>query len=239
MPLRRVTGKSALPSSGRWKLGRSRGHQEGYPRGRRDPIRITDAVGFGRNRPRRAAFRGHRVELGLGSKAGLDGTSASHPMKSTVVGFRGNPRVIAVHHRERGTASLAAPAGARAAGHQGPFRPLGPKAPASRQWRPNRRIFEDAASDRASNLRSAAQVCTAIRSTVVLSLAARPLADHFSPSPMVGSRGSAAPALIPTILAGRLVHEFTRSGSHGAEPSSRIGRGGFDYHGRACLRPET
>jgi hypothetical protein len=56
---------------------------------------------------------------------------------------------------------------------------------------------------------------------------------------MVGSRGSAAPALIPTILAGRLVHEFTWSDSHGAEPSSRIGRGGFDYHGRACLRPET
>ncbi len=56
---------------------------------------------------------------------------------------------------------------------------------------------------------------------------------------MVGSRGSAAPALIPTIRAGRLVHEFTWSGSHGAEPSNRIGRGGFDYHGRACLRPET
>ena len=30
----------------------------------------------------------------------------------------------------------------------------------------------------------------------MLSLAPRPLADHFSPSPMVGSRGSAAPALI-------------------------------------------
>jgi hypothetical protein len=88
-------------------------------------------------------------------------------------------------------------------------------------------------------LRSAAQVCTAIRSTVVLSLAARPLADHFSPSPMVGSRGSAAPALIPTIRAGRLVHAFPWSGSHGAEPSSRIGRGGVDHHGRACLRPET
>ena len=73
----------------------------------------------------------------------------------------------------------AAPAGARAADHQGPFRPLAPKAPASRQWRPNRRIFEDAASDRASNLRSAAQVCTAIRSTIGLSLAARPLADHL------------------------------------------------------------
>ena len=83
------------------------------------------------------------------------------------------------------------------------------------------------------------QVCTAIRSTIVLSLAARPLADHFSPSPMVGSRGSAAPALIPTIRAGRLVHAFPWSGSHGAEPSSRIGRGGVDHHGRACLRPET
>src|SRR5207237_9921379 len=83
------------------------------------------------------------------------------------------------------------------------------------------------------------QVCTAIRSTIVLSLAALLLADHFSPSPTVGSRGSAAPALIPTIRAGRLVHEFTWSGSHGAEPSSRIGRSGFDYHGRACLRPET
>src|SRR3954451_16862870 len=64
-------------------------------------------------------------------------------------------------------------------------------------------------------------------------------ADHFSPSPMVGLRGSAAPALIPTIRAGRLVHEFAGSGSHGAEPSNRISRGGFDYHGRACLRPET
>jgi hypothetical protein len=94
-------------------------------------------------------------------------------------------------------------------------------------------------SDRASNLRSAAQVCTAIRSTIVLSLAARPLADHFSPSPIVGSSGSVAAALIPTIRAGRLVHAFTWSGSLGAEPSSRIGRGGFDYHGRACLRPET
>jgi hypothetical protein len=114
-----------------------------------------------------------------------------------------------------------------------------PESASIAQWRPNRRIFEDAASDRASNLRSAAQVCTAIRSTIVLSLAARPLADHFSPSPIVGSRGSAAPALIPTIRAGRLVHAFTWSGSHGAEPSSRIGRGGFDYHGRACLRPET
>jgi hypothetical protein len=86
----------------------------------------------------------------------------------------------------------AAPAGARAADHQGPFRPLTTKAPASRQWRPNRRIFEDAASDRASNLRSAAQVCTAIRSTVVLSLAARPLADHFSPS-----RWSAREGVVP------------------------------------------
>ena len=44
---------------------------------------------------------------------------------------------------------------ARAADHQGPFRPLAPKA-ASRQWRPKRRIFEDAASDRAPSLRSAA-----------------------------------------------------------------------------------
>ena len=179
--------------------------------------------------------------------------------KSAVVGFRGNRIQVIAGRPWRSTTDKrrlasgncrpspgaghgvlrAAPAGARAADHQGPFRPLAPKAPASRQWRPNRRIFEDAASDRASNLRSAAQVCTAIRSTIVLSLAARPLADHFSPSPMVGSRGSAAPALIPTIRAGRLVHAFTWSGSHGAEPSSRIGRGGFDYHGRACLRPET
>jgi len=45
--------------------------------------------------------------------------------------------------------------------------------------------------------------------------------------------------LIPTIRAGRLVHAFPWSEQHGAEPSNRIGRGGFDYHGRACLRSET
>jgi hypothetical protein len=100
-------------------------------------------------------------------------------------------------------------------------------------------MFEDAASDRASNLRSAATSlhCHQVDGCALFGCATS--ADHFSPSPMVGSRGSAAPALIPTIRAGGLVHEFTWSDSHGAEPSSRIGRGGFDYHGRACLRPET
>ena len=96
--------------------------------------------------------------------------------KSAVVGFRGNRIQVIAGRPWRSTTDKrrlasgncrpspgaghgvlrAAPAGARAADHQGPFRPLAPKAPASRQWRPSRRIFEDAASDRASNLRSAA-----------------------------------------------------------------------------------
>jgi hypothetical protein len=96
--------------------------------------------------------------------------------KSAVVGFRGNRIQVIAGRPWRSTTDKrrlasgncrpspgaghgvlrAAPAGARAADHQGPFRPLASKAPASRQRRPNRRIFEDAASDRASNLRSAA-----------------------------------------------------------------------------------
>src|SRR6267142_2975969 len=86
--------------------------------------------------------------------------------KSAVVGFRGNRIQVIAGRPWRSTTDKrrlasgncrpspgaghgvlrAAPAGARAADHQGPFRPLAP--PASRQWRPNRRIFEDAASDR-------------------------------------------------------------------------------------------
>ena len=60
------------------------------------------------------------------------------------------------------------------------------------------RIFEDAASDRAPNLRSAAISlhCHQVDNCALFGCAT---ADHFSPSPMVGSRGSAAPALIPTI----------------------------------------
>jgi hypothetical protein len=89
---------------------------------------------------------------------------------------------------------------------------------------------EDAPSDRASNLRSAATSLHCHQADACLT-------DHFSSSPLVGSKGSAAPALIPPIRAGRVVHEFTWSDSHGAEPSSGIGRGGFDYHGRVCLPP--
>ena len=85
------------------------------------------------------------------------------------------------------------------------------------------------------------QVCTAIKSAVVLSLDPRLLADHFGPSPHGRLRGAVrgGAGLIPAIRAGRAVHEFTWSDSRGAEPGRRIGRGGFDHHRRACLRPET
>src|SRR6266446_9136464 len=80
--------------------------------------------------------------------------------KSAVVGFRGNRIQVIAGRPWRSTTDKrrlasgncrsspgaghgvlrAAPAGARAADHQGPFRPLAPKAPASWQWRPNKRI---------------------------------------------------------------------------------------------------
>jgi hypothetical protein len=143
-PSRHIASRHQPGRSGSWHAASFAEHDV------RDPEQKSAVVGFGRN--------GIQVITG-------------RPWRSTTDKRRfawGNcrPSPGAGHGVLR-----AAPAGARAADHQGPFRPLAPKAP-SRQWRPNRRIFEDAASDRASNLRSAAQVCTAIRSTIVLSLAA-------------------------------------------------------------------
>ena len=56
------------------------------------------------------------------------------------------------------------------------------------------------------------QVCTAIKSAVVLSLDPRLLADHFGPSPHGRLRGAVvARALVPTIRAGRAVREAHRA----------------------------
>jgi len=112
-----------------------------------------------------------------------------------------------VHHLERGTASFRR---RRQAHEQQIIKiPFG-RSPRKRQHRGNGGQTGEFSKTRlliAHRICAARQqLCTAIRSTVVLTLAARPLADHFSPSPMVGSRGSAAPALIPAIRAGRLVH---------------------------------
>ena len=122
-----------------------------------------------------AGFRGNRIQV-----------IAGRPWRSTT-DKRRLARVIAVHHLERGTASF----GRRRQAHEHQIIkvPFG-RSPRKRQHRGNGGQTGEFSKTRlliAHRICAARQqVCTAIRSTIVLSLAALPLADHFSPSPMVG-----------------------------------------------------